>query len=249
MKVLFVGPSLFGTSIENLVGFDEVRTITRCGPARHGDLIHATLGGATAIGLVDGLFETTASVWHKEILFALSEGVHVLGAASMGALRAAECAPFGMIGVGAIYRRYASGDLDDDAAVAQLHAPAELGCAPLTEALVNVEATIAGARRSGRLTARCARALMTSARRLHFRDRSWHRIIETIEDLDQHRQALDGHLSDCCIDLKARDAAALVAALAAAPTTRASKPAFSLSYTHMLEQTLRTAYRRAPLTG
>ena len=44
----------------------------------------AVIEGATVIGLIDGFFENVASVWHKEILFALSEGVQVFGAASMG---------------------------------------------------------------------------------------------------------------------------------------------------------------------
>ena len=43
------------------------------------------------------------------------------GGGSLGALRAAECAHFGMIGVGEIFTRYMSGDLVDDCAVAQLH--------------------------------------------------------------------------------------------------------------------------------
>ena len=55
-------------------------------PAQQGDVYRAVVAGARTIGLVDGYFEGVPAVWHKEILFALSEGVHVLGAASMGAL-------------------------------------------------------------------------------------------------------------------------------------------------------------------
>ena len=64
------------------------------------------------IGLVDGRYEDIAAVWHKEILYAIEQGALVFGAASMGALRAAECADFGMIGVGAVFERYRSGELD-----------------------------------------------------------------------------------------------------------------------------------------
>ena len=130
------------------------------------------------IGLVDGRYEDVAAVWHKEILYAIGEGVQVFGAASMGALRAAECADFGMIGVGAVFERYRSGELEDDAAVAQLHAPAELGYLPLTEALVNVEATIERFRklqavtRGGGGAARCG-----SARALFFKERTYPRIL------------------------------------------------------------------------
>ena len=67
-------------------------------------MIAAVRDGATAIGLVDGYFGGAAAVWHKEILYALSLGVRVLGASSMGALRAAECAAYGMEPVGEIAR-------------------------------------------------------------------------------------------------------------------------------------------------
>ena len=79
------------------------------------------------IAIIDGYFERMAAVWHKEILLALERGIAVWGAASMGALRAAELAPFGMIGVGAIYRAFARGALDADDEVAVAHLPAEHG--------------------------------------------------------------------------------------------------------------------------
>ncbi|RUX68847.1 hypothetical protein EN904_03020 [Mesorhizobium sp. M7A.F.Ca.CA.001.07.2.1] len=62
--------------------------------------MRAVLEGRKVIGLIDGLFESGPAVWHKEILFALDAGCRLLGAASMGALRAAECWQFGMIGIG-----------------------------------------------------------------------------------------------------------------------------------------------------
>jgi hypothetical protein len=66
------------------------------------------------IGIVDGNFETVATVWHKEILWAMAQGIHVYGAASIGALRAAELAEFGMKGVGAIFRHFQATPLADD---------------------------------------------------------------------------------------------------------------------------------------
>ena len=94
MKVLFVGPSLPDAAV--LCG----RTIHVRPPAAHGDVLAAVRAGATAIGIVDGNFEHVAPVWHKEILHALDKGIAVFGAASMGALRAAECHTFGMVGIG-----------------------------------------------------------------------------------------------------------------------------------------------------
>ena len=56
-------------------------------------------GAPGAIGVIDGYFDGVPSVWHKEILWALSQGIRVFGGASMGALRAAELDGFGMTGV------------------------------------------------------------------------------------------------------------------------------------------------------
>src|SRR5690606_23357386 len=103
MKILFAGPSL-PDALRLCAGAVEARP-----PAAHGDVLAAVRAGATAIGIVDGNFEHVAPVWHKEILYALEAGVTVFGAASMGALRAAECDAFGMIGIGGIYEDYASG--------------------------------------------------------------------------------------------------------------------------------------------
>ena len=85
MKLLFAGSSLYAHAVD-LSGL-VVRSF-----AVQGDIANAVHAGATAIGLVDGSFELTASVWHKEILYAISNGVTMLGASSMGALRASECA-------------------------------------------------------------------------------------------------------------------------------------------------------------
>ncbi|RAS10491.1 TfuA-like protein [Ensifer adhaerens] len=136
MNVVFVGPTL--PDARNAAD----KSVLILPPAVQGDVLRAVEGGATAIGLIDGNFENVAPVWHKEILYALSLGVQVFGAASMGALRAAECAPFGMVGIGEIYRQYAEGARVDDADVALIHGPAELGYLPLTLPLVNVDATL-----------------------------------------------------------------------------------------------------------
>jgi len=75
-------------------------------------VLRALVDRPRVIGIVDGYFERVPAVWHKEILWAMSRGVHVLGAASMGALRAAELHPFGMVGVGAIFEGFRDGELD-----------------------------------------------------------------------------------------------------------------------------------------
>ena len=57
-------------------------------PASQGDIYRASLDGPWAIGLIDGYFERVPAVWHKEILWAMSRGIHVFGAPAW-----ARCAP------------------------------------------------------------------------------------------------------------------------------------------------------------
>ena len=127
-------------------------------PLRQGDLLRLVRERRPAVvGIVDGYFRDVPACWHKEILFALASGVHVFGAASMGALRAAELDGFGMVGIGAVYAAYRSGrfepyrcePFEDDDEVAVLHGPPETSYVALSEAMVNIRATLARAAASG----------------------------------------------------------------------------------------------------
>src|SRR5437868_2189694 len=148
--VVFLGPTL---------AVDEARAILDADylpPAAQGDVLRAALRRPRAIALVDGVFERVPAVWHKEILYALEQGVHVYGAASMGALRAAELDRFGMRGVGEVYRLYAEGVLEDDDEVAVAHGDAESGFVPLCDAMVDVRATLRAAVADGVVTGETA---------------------------------------------------------------------------------------------
>ena len=141
------------------------------------------------IAIIDGYFERMAAVWHKEILIALERGIAVWGAASMGALRAAELARFGMRGVGTIYRGFASGTLIADDEVAVAHLPAEYGYRAISEALVNLRDGIA---RAPMLGARTRAALVELARRRFYRERSWQALIDDARAAGLPRRQIDG---------------------------------------------------------
>ena len=156
-------------------------------PARHGDVYRAvSVLRPRAIGIIDGYFQWAASVWHKEILWAIHQGVHVFGAASMGALRAAELAAFGMQGVGRIYEAYRDGVLagcgdepfEDDDEVAVTHGPAESGYLAASEAMVNIRCTLAGAETAGAISAATRVRLAAIAKALYFPDRSYESLLE-----------------------------------------------------------------------
>lgn len=201
MKVVFIGPSLPNAC--DIAAEDiDIRS-----PACQGDVMQAVAEGATAIGLVDGQFGTAAPVWHKELLFALSKDIPVYGAASMGALRAAECAAYGMTGIGRIFEDYASGRRVDDADVALIYGPAELGYPPLSVPLVNAEATIANMQRLLLMDATQCQRLHSAAGKLFFKRRNWKSIAELADiEIDTVRRAL----KLASVDQKKLDAIALL---------------------------------------
>lgn len=207
MKILFAGPSLPDAAVH--CG----ETITLRPPAAHGDVLAAVRAGVTAIGLVDGNFEHVAPVWHKEILHALDCGVAVFGAASMGALRAAECDSFGMVGIGRIYEDYASGRRVDDADVALLHGPVELGYPALSLPLVNVEATLDRLEATQAIDKAYISRFRDGARNLFYKDRTWSSILERA-GIEKSREELLQLFHATTVNQKREDAIALVSTLA-----------------------------------
>ncbi|KDN17332.1 TfuA-like protein [Amycolatopsis rifamycinica] len=142
--LLFVGPSL--PDAAELVRNPAVEVLP---PVSAGDLPRLSLAAGDVVGIVDGYFHQVGAVRHKEILALLSEGVRVLGAASMGALRAAELDSFGMEGVGRIYADYRDGRLEADDEVTLLHSTPEEDYRPLSEPLVCMRATLSQAVEDG----------------------------------------------------------------------------------------------------
>ena len=187
-------------------------------PVRQGELYQAALARPAAIGIVDGYFEVVPTVWHKEILWAMAEGIHVFGAASIGALRAAELDVFGMQGVGRIYEMYRDGVLEDDDEVAVLHGPEELGYPPLTEAMVNIRATLDEAAQRGVLGSDVAQRLSAIARRFFYKERTYEAVLQAATDAGLPAGPLCAFaewLPAGRIDQKRLDAEAMLAAIQA----------------------------------
>lgn len=217
MKIVFVGPSL--PDAASLAGAGVVVRP----PAVQGDFLRAAEQGANVIGLIDGGFEYAAPVWHKEILLALSQNITVMGAASMGALRAAECRPFGMVGIGRIFDDYSSGRTVDDADVALLHGPGELGSRPLTVPLVNVRATLDKMEHEGLLEGAVRAELERAAGRIFFKKRTWRSIVAACETASERPGLIEALLANA-VDQKRIDALELLEAVNAAPDARIGRP-------------------------
>lgn len=201
--VVFLGPTL---------PIQDARSILDAvylPPVAQGDVARAERDGADVIGIVDGYFECVPAVWHKEILHAMARGVHVLGSSSMGALRAAELAAFGMEGVGSIFEAYHNGELEDDDEVAVIHGPPELGYPSLSEAMVNVRRTLSDAMAAGVIVLSTQRCLESAAKSLHYRDRTWSRVLRSARHLGlapDQLSALERWLPEGRVDQKREDA-------------------------------------------
>ncbi|MEU5125075.1 TfuA-like protein [Streptomyces mobaraensis] len=170
---VFLGPTLSPEEARQAVPGAVVHP-----PIRHGDLLALHLGPGDTVVVIDGVFHQTAPVRHKEITDALRRGARVIGASSMGALRAAELWQCGMEGVGLVFGMYARGDLDADDEVAVGHLPSG-DYRALTVPLVNIRWTIANAVAEDALTAGAGDVLLEVARSLHYTQRSWGALVHT----------------------------------------------------------------------
>jgi len=147
----------------------------------------------------------------------------------MGALRAAELADFGMIGVGQIFHAYHRGEIRDDDEVAVLHGPAELGYPPLSEPMVSIRATVQSALAQGVISDAAANRILRCAKALHYKQRSWERMAGELVD----EKAFFDWLPVGKTDAKRVDAIEMISEMAAhIETPRASQPA------HRMERTL-----------
>jgi hypothetical protein len=175
--LVFLGPSLPISEAKKILPDAYYLPPVRCG-----DVLHVLRLKPQVIGIIDGYFENTAAVWHKEILFAIEQGVRVFGSSSMGALRASELASFGMTVVGAIADDYLSAKITDDDEVAILHSPQQSDYYPLTDAMPNIRETLQLAYEHQVIDKLSYDSLLASAKSLFYQQRTLKKIIELAEN-------------------------------------------------------------------
>ncbi len=242
---VFLGPTLPVAAARSVLGAVYLP------PVRHGDVWRvAAYCNPSAIAIIDGYFEHVPSVWHKEILWALSQGIPVYGASSMGALRAAELEQFGMVGVGRIFAAYRDGVLapytgepfEDDDEVAVVHGPAESGY-PSSEAMVNIRCTLAKAADEGVISGQTRDHLAHIAKGMFYKERTYANlfnhasdIVGSAEDVD----ALRAWLPQGKVDQKREDALEILRHLRETPID-APDARFRFEPTTMWERLLTAA--------
>jgi hypothetical protein len=144
-------------------------------PVRREDIRRLLRSAPEIIGIIDGVFFDSAAVAHREIIEALKLGIIVVGGGSMGALRAYELEPYGMIGVGRIYEMYRSGVIESDDEVALTFDPETMQ--PLSVPLVNLRLTLRLAQDKGILTADETAGILDITRKIFYPDRNFRNII------------------------------------------------------------------------
>ena len=171
--VIFVGPSLSHEKARKIFNADYKP------PAKKGDfLLLAADPNVKLVGFVDGVFLQDYPPTPIEVYqLARKQGVLLVGAASLGALRAVELEKFGMVGVGKIFQLYKSGKVDADDEVAVTFAP-EGDYLLQSEAMIDIRYNLYLAHKRGVLGKSAKRALARVAKRTYFPYRNYAHIIE-----------------------------------------------------------------------
>jgi TfuA protein len=218
--VIFLGPSLPIARAQAMLP-----EATYLPPIRRGDLTAALNERPGIVGIIDGQFLQSLAVSPLEIFAALRAGATVLGASSMGALRAVEMSGFGMIGVGTIFRWFRDARLvaEDELAVAY---DADTGAA-LSDALVNMRYAFSRAVAENVISHETRRVLIRVAGSVYFPERTYFSTIRLAEGMVPAAELtrLRVWLRHGCPDLKADDALRLLKVARRLSAARGPEPA------------------------
>lgn len=121
-------PIVFGSASLQLLQRDFPDEFDFMGPIKRGDLgglLDQSRGRRGCVLITDGLFGESMAVSPVECMDMLRAGWTVVGASSIGALRAADCGNVGMIGVGDIFFSFRLGYFHTDADVAVVYNAAD----------------------------------------------------------------------------------------------------------------------------
>lgn len=200
--VVYTGMSISHSDAKNILDADYRP------PVQRNDIKKIINSGFDIIGIIEGVFFNSAAVAHREIIEALNKGITVIGGSSMGALRAYELEPYGMIGVGRIFEMYKNGFLESDDEVAVTFDPETLE--PLSIPLVNVRLTLDAAQDEGVLTQERADAVLDVTKRMFYPDRNFRNIVdacvkEGVVDENQRDRLVDYFVKNE-VDVKREDA-------------------------------------------
>jgi hypothetical protein len=209
--IIFLGPSLNHEKARKIFDADYRA------PARKGDFLRLAADFDVvemAVGFVDGVFlqdypPTPIEVYH----LARKNGVLLVGAASLGALRAVELEKFGMVGIGKIFRLYKTGKLNADDEVAVTFS-SEGDYQLQSEAMVDIRYNLYLAHKKGFIGEKAKTLLVKLAKEIYFPHRKYTYILEEARSkypmLESEINSFDSYIRSNRKSLKEMDAIKLV---------------------------------------
>ncbi|MEV6923929.1 TfuA-like protein [Dactylosporangium sp. NPDC051485] len=201
--LVFLGPSLPETAARRILPEAEYRP-----PARRGDLDAVDRAAFDEVLLIDGVMVYDHPPSPSEVYRLMQRRVRVVGAASLGALRAVELRKHGMEGVGWVVENYGSGLVTaDDELVARLDP--RTGRA-VTLFLINLRYAAVCLTEAGVLAAEQADRFLTAMAAVHFEQRTGAETRRLASAAGIAPEAAD-QLMEARFDVKALDAARALA--------------------------------------
>ena len=191
MIYVFAGPTLNSKQILSIL--PQAVCLPPAKASSFLDLIgNPGIKNITSIVLIDGLYHSTLSIRHKEIIYALKQGVPVYGCSSIGALRASELSEVGMVGFGRIFDYYSNLLFTSDDEVAISHNavyPYECYSVPL----INIRFTLQDMVEEKLLDPDISNKLLKRFMSLHFSERTFDFIKYDREFSPYHSIILDNY--------------------------------------------------------
>jgi hypothetical protein len=209
--IVFIGPSLTIEKARKIFNADYRP------PAKKGDFLRLLAcindDDRIIIGLVDGLFLQDYPPTPIEVFqLLIKKNMLVLGAASLGALRAVELEKYGMIGIGKIFELYKNNKIDADDEVAVTFT--EDTQLIQSEAMIDIRYNLFIALKKGVIDENTKRAAVKVAKSIYFPNRNYEDIIDETKrihpSLSDYLESFRSYISKNRQSLKEQDAIKLV---------------------------------------
>jgi hypothetical protein len=206
--IIFLGPSMSSEKAKAIFNADYKP------PAKKGDLLRLGLSSdISVVGLVDGMFLQDYPPTPIEVYqLVAKKNVIVVGAASLGALRAVELERFGMIGIGKIFDLYRKGKVtaDDEVAVTFEEGSYRLQ----SEAMIDIRFNLFLAEKRGIIDKHARKILTRVAKKFYFPLRNYNEILNySVENSPEYSNQFElfrSYIASNRISLKELDAIKLI---------------------------------------
>jgi TfuA protein len=206
--IIFLGPSMSNEKAKAIFNADYKP------PAKKGDLLRLGLSSdISVVGLVDGMFLQDYPPTPIEVYqLVAKKNVMVVGAASLGALRAVELERFGMIGIGKIFDLYRKGKVtaDDEVAVTFEEGSYRLQ----SEAMIDIRFNLFLAEKRGIVDKHARKILTRVAKKFYFPLRNYNEILDySVENSPEYSNQFElfrSYIASNRISLKELDAIKLI---------------------------------------